>query len=231
MKILSSTFTLPLLAMAVATAALTPARTYAGSVKPEGCIIATDTRERFCLGLDAGTEVAIPDRMRGKTVDVHADNGVAVTLTVSNGMAASSPKRTTLVGTVTHGELMSMHANGEWMNFSKPLRMSVARSATKLGCIVTLDRQEKFCRPAGAFAAYALPSWIGGRDVSVQADPGIVVLLSNKANLGFGNIDMGAFTGSVDNAALKTKIVNGRLVDFSKPYWMSAESSFYGGRR
>jgi len=231
MKALLGGLVFSFLAMALAASAVAPANLRATGSKPQGCVIVTDTRERYCLDLDSSAEETIPERIRGKVMDVHADSGVSVTLLAHDKDSPAQASRETFVGTVTHGELASTYIGGRLINFSKPFRMRVASSHTKLGCIIALNGREKFCRPAGAPSAYVLPSWMVGQDIFVRADPGIVVFLSDKANLGFGTVDIGAFTGEVANADLKRVPAKRRLVDYSKPYWMSAESNFYGGRR
>lgn len=75
------------------------------------------------------------------------------------------------------------------------------------------------CLPAGESAGYALPEWIKGLDVYVQANPGLSVMLSDWNNLSYGRT--ASFTGYVSNTNLKNvKADNGEYLNFNQPLSM-----------
>lgn len=91
------------------------------------------------------------------------------------------------------------------------------------GCIVDMKSGQKYCLPAGERSDYALPQWIYGHDVYVQADNGVSVMLSDWDNLSYNRIR--TFTGTVENEKLRDlKAHDGQILDFSKPKSMRVQA-------
>jgi hypothetical protein len=97
--------------------------------------------------------------------------------------------------------------------------MRVVLNTRPLGCIVSLISAEKYCLPAGERSEYALPDWIKGHDVFVQADEGVAVMLSDWDNLSYNRI--ATFNGIVRHEDLKrVRAQSGEDLDFSRPLSM-----------
>lgn len=182
-----------------------------------GCILDIDSGGKFCLS--AGQKsLILPDWIKGHNVYVQADPGTSVTLSDWSNLSYS--RTATFVGTVVNEKLKHVKAdNGEYLDFSQPFSMRVDSSQKPLGCIINTMRAEQFCLPAGEKVDYALPAWIKGQDVYVQATPGTSVTLSDWDNLSYNRT--ATFTGFVKNADLKNvKADNGEYLNFSKPFSM-----------
>ncbi|OAA34881.1 peptidase S1 and S6, chymotrypsin/Hap [Metarhizium rileyi] len=84
------------------------------------------------------------------------------------------------------------------------------------GCIVSMDSGARYCMTAGQKAAYSLPAWINGHNVSVDAAPGTAVKLSDFDALSYNRV--ASFVGTVGTDGLrKVRAANGQDLDFSRP--------------
>ncbi|KAM3463266.1 hypothetical protein MY5147_009702 [Beauveria neobassiana] len=102
-----------------------------------------------------------------------------------------------------------------------------ARFSSETGpraCIVSTQTNDRYCMSPGDKAEYALPEWIRGHTVRVDAGPGTAVELCDMDNLSYNRV--AKFVGSVDNSTLKAvKANNGETLDFSRPHSMRVLSS------
>ncbi|KAM3429613.1 hypothetical protein NHJ13734_008108 [Beauveria thailandica] len=102
-----------------------------------------------------------------------------------------------------------------------------ARFSSETGpraCIVSTQTNDRYCMSPGDKAEYALPKWIRGHTVRVDAGPGTAVELCDMDNLSYNRV--AKFVGSVGNSALKAvKANNGETLDFSRPHSMRVLTS------
>lgn len=183
-----------------------------------GCIISLDSGDEFCLFRGAEKVAQLPSWIYKKNVYVQADRGTAVILSDWDNLSYN--RTATFTGTVVNEQLKNVKAdNGEFIDFSQPASMRVVASETPLGCIVIVSTSKQFCLPAGGNAGMELPAWIKGKEVYVEADPGVSVSLSDWDNLSYGRV--ATFTHYVSNENLKNvKAENGEYLNFNKPFSM-----------
>ncbi|GLZ23270.1 hypothetical protein [Burkholderia plantarii] len=201
-----------------------PQARFLSQVKPRACLVNVQFGTQYCL--PAGQESYNGDRkwpvlFSGWDVRVQADDGVAVRLSTNPRLdAAGIGKSAQFFGTTDTDRLRHVKANnGEYLNFSQPNAMRVTLDSKPLGCIVSLDSAQKYCLPAGQPAVGQLPAWIKGQAVFVQADPGVAVRLSDRANFAYNRV--ATFSGTVDHdKLLKVRADNGEDLDFSRPVSM-----------
>ena len=109
-------------------------------------------------------------------------------------------------------------ANIDWIRRIYPGVRLLSNEQAK-GCLVLADvSRRKYCRdPHEGF--WPLPEWMRGKDIEVQADSGITVMLSDITDLAHNRL--AAFTGTVENSALqRVRAMNGRLLNFKRPKTM-----------
>ncbi|WP_190320102.1 calcium-binding protein [Candidatus Enterovibrio escicola] len=189
---------------------------------PLGCIISLKTKDKYCLPVGKSSDSSLPSWIKGHSVYVQASAGTAVMLSGLDNL--SSDHLATFSGTVTNDKLIAVKAlNGETLDFSTPHSMRVVSSDKALGCIISLESNDRFCLPVGQSSGYALPNWIKGHEIYVQASQGAGVMLSNWYDLTDTNVT--AFAGTVNNQDLVSRrAVSGKEMDFSAPFSMKVVS-------
>ncbi|MGR5096674.1 hypothetical protein ACPV5O_25660 [Vibrio maritimus] len=187
-----------------------------------GCIRSNESLNSFCLAKGESRVRSLPDWINNERIYIDADEGTFVRLSLSNNF---NDKTVDLIGTIDHELLLDMTSNnGENLNFSHPISMSVGeQSDTPLGCITDLTKERKYCLPVGKRSQYALPSWLWKKEVIVDASPGVEVMLSDWDNLSYNRL--ATFVGTVSGSELISKAWNGDIIDFSKPRSMRVRSS------
>lgn len=183
--------------------------------QPQGCIVSLKTGARYCMSAGQRWAYSLPSWIYGQDVFVDAAPGTAVVLSDWDNLSYN--RIATFAGTVENDRLKHVKAaDGQYLDFSKPLSMRVVRDTTPVGCIVSLRSSAKYCLPAGQQSGDKLPSWIYGHEVQVDAPPGIAVTLSDSDGLSYNRV--ATFPGFVQNWELKkVKAWNGEDLDFSRP--------------
>lgn len=207
-----------LLSSLIALSGLSMGQSALAAQPPEGCIVSLETQEKYCLPVGQRSGYSLPGWIRGHKVYVQAAEGAAVMLSDFDNLSYNH--LAVFSGTVTNQKLVGVKAfNGQTLDFSRPHSMRVVKNTTSLGCIVSLETDATFCLPPGERSGYALPSWIKGQEVYVQAPEGTAVILSDYDNLSYNRL--AKFSGTVTNNQLVgVKSFNGQTLDFSTPHSM-----------
>jgi Beta/Gamma crystallin/Trypsin len=192
-----------------------PEARFLSDAQPQGCIVSLTSGARYCLKIGERSPYSLPKWIYHHDVYVQADNGVSVMLSDWDNL--SYARLALFNGTTENNKLKNVKAdNGQFLDFSKPGSMRVVASTRPLGCIVSLNSGEKYCLGAEDRSGYALPAWIAGHDVFVEADSGVAVMLSDWDNLSYNRLAV--FSGVVEHEKLKNvRAYNGEDLDFSHP--------------